>query len=374
MACSGGHSGAGRPSRAALGVDVGGTFTDVALWDGSDVTVGKVLTTPRDQSEGVMAGAATVLAGGGGGVADLLHGTTVATNALLERRGAKTLLATSAGFESLVEIARQDRPSLYDPYADRARPLVESDLRVGLNISDGATEAELDEITDGIAELAIEQGVGAVAVCMMYSYADPALENRISERLRQRFGRSETGSEAAIPVSASAEVVAEFREYERFSTAVVNAFLAPEVARYMAGMAERSERSGRVGDISVMRSSGGLVSLDYASRFPASILLSGPAGGVVACAALGEQMDCGTLISFDMGGTSTDVCRVLQGRPSGDLQPRYLRSCLPHALRSGAHRRGGRGFGRMGRQRERPEGGAAFGGGVSWPGVLREGR
>ena len=268
------------------------------------MTVGKVPSTPQDQSEGVMAGAgATVRAGTR---ADLLHGTTVATNALLERRGARTLLVADAGFESLIEIARQDRPSLYDPFADRPRPLAEPGLRLGVQAPATGHDDELDSVAASVVAVARDQGAEAVAVCLMYSYADATLEQALAQRI---------GRELGVPVSASAEVVAEFREYERFSTAVLNAFLSPEVARYMGNLADRAGRAGFVDEISVMRSSGGLVSLDHASAFPASILLSGPAGGVVAAAALGELMGCNTLISFDMGGTSTDVCRVRRGRP-----------------------------------------------------------
>ena len=300
-------AGRGRtPGRSTLGVDVGGTFTDVAVWDGGAITVAKVPSTPADQSEGVMAGARASVPEGAR--ADLLHGTTVATNALLERRGASTLLVTDAGFESLIEIARQDRPSLYDPFADRARPLVDPGMRLGVEIPAAGAGAgdELDAVAASVAEAAHSHGAEAVAVCLMYSYRDPAVERALAERLRGAVG---------VPVSASAEVVAEFREYERFSTAVLNAFLSPEVSRYMGNLADRAGRTGLVEEIAVMRSSGGLVSLGHASAFPASILLSGPAGGVVAAAALGELMGCDTLISFDMGGTSTDVCRVRRGRP-----------------------------------------------------------
>ena len=283
---------------------MGGTFTDVAAWDGAAMTVGKVPSTPQDQSEGVMAGAGAAVRGDAR--ADLLHGTTVATNALLERRGARTLLVTDAGFESLIEIARQDRPSLYDPFADRPRPLADPEMRLGVHAPAGGQAGELDAVAASIAAVARDKGAEAVAVCLMYSYADPGVERALAERIHRELG---------LPVSASAEVVAEFREYERFSTAVVNAFLSPEVARYMHSLADRAGRAGFIDEISVMRSSGGLVSLGHSSAFPASILLSGPAGGVVAAAALGELMGCDTLISFDMGGTSTDVCRVRQGRP-----------------------------------------------------------
>ena len=309
-------SAAGKQAPNTLGVDVGGTFTDVAMWDGAAMTVGKVPSTPRDQSEGVMAGARGTVREVGR--ADLLHGTTVATNALLERRGARTLLVTDAGFESLIEIARQDRPSLYDPFADRSEPLADDGMRLGVTVPASGRDGELDAVADLVASAARDRGAEAVAVCLMYSYADPAVERALSGRLRQVVD---------VPVSASAEVVAEFREYERFSTAVLNAFLSPEVSRYMGSLAARAGRSGFIDEISVMRSSGGLVPLDHASAFPASILLSGPAGGVVAAAALGEMMGCRTLISFDMGGTSTDVCRVRSGRP----EVTYNREIAGHA-------------------------------------------
>ncbi len=307
-------SAAGRPT--TLGVDVGGTFTDIAVWDGAAMTVGKVPSTPRDQSDGVMAGAGAAVRPGGR--ADLLHGTTVATNALLERRGARTLLVTDGGFESLIEIARQDRPSLYDPFADRSVPLADDRMRLGVEVPASGRDGELDAVAASVAAAVRDGGAEAVAVCLMYSYAAPGVERALAGRLRQAVD---------VPVSASAEVVAEFREYERFSTAVLNAFLSPEVSRYMGSLAARAGRSGFIDEISVMRSSGGLVSLDHASAFPASILLSGPAGGVVAAAALGELMGCPTLISFDMGGTSTDVCRVRAGRP----EVTYNREIAGHA-------------------------------------------
>ena len=309
-------SAAGKQSLTTLGIDVGGTFTDVATWDGAAMAVGKVPSTPHDQSEGVMAGAGAAMQAGGR--ADLLHGTTVATNALLERRGARTLLVTDAGFESLIEIARQDRPSLYDPFADRADPLADDGMRLGVEVPAAGLDDEPDSVADLVAAAAQDRGAEAVAVCLMYSYADPAVERALADRLRRIVD---------VPVSASAEVVAEFREYERFSTAVLNAFLSPEVSRYMGNLADRGGRAGFIDEISVMRSSGGLVSLDHASAFPASILLSGPAGGVVAAAALGELMGCDTLISFDMGGTSTDVCRIRRGRP----EVTYNREIAGHA-------------------------------------------
>ncbi|MDE0268206.1 MAG: hydantoinase/oxoprolinase family protein [Acidimicrobiaceae bacterium] len=306
-------------TKSSLGVDVGGTFTDIVFWDGGDITVGKVPTTLHDQSEGVMNSARGIVPLEG--TVDLLHGTTVATNALLERRGARTLLVTDAGFESLIEIARQNRPSLYDPFVDRPFPLAPSELRLGVDISEAATAVELDEIVDDIVAMIAEHQAEAVAVCLLDSYVDPSQENRLSRRLRERLlddcgtGKSKRSTGFTVPVSASAEVVAEFREYERFSTTVMNAFLSPEVKRYVNNLAERAKAAGFVDKIAVMRSSGGLISLTHTADFPTAILLSGPAGGVIASAALGERMGCDALISFDMGGTSTDVCRVFEGRP-----------------------------------------------------------
>ena len=338
---------------------MGGTFTDVAMWDGTAMTVGKVPSTPHDQSEGVMAGAGAAVPADAR--ADLLHGTTVATNALLERRGARTLLVTDAGFESLIEIARQDRPSLYDPFADRPPPLADPGMRLGVEVPAAGRDDELDAVAASVAAVARDQGAEAVAVCLMYSYADPAAERALADRLRRDLG---------VPVSASAEVVAEFREYERFSTAVLNAFLSPEVARYMGSLADQASRAGFVDEISVMRSSGGLVSLDHASAFPASILLSGPAGGVVAAAALGELMGCETLISFDMGGTSSDVCRVRQGRPEVTYNREIAGyACLMPSV--AVHTVGaGRRLGGVGRPRRGAPGGAPLRGSRSRPGLL----
>lgn len=295
--------------RQTLGVDVGGTFTDLALWDGDNVRVSKVSTTTDDQSRGVIDRAEEVLPSTSAAV--LLHGTTVATNALLERRGAKTLLVTDAGFESIIEIARQDRPSLYDAFADRAPPLVSPGNRIGVTITDATTDAELSTIVDSVVT-AVEDGrIEALAICFLYSYEDPTHEERLRAPLAENLD---------IPISVSSEVVPEFREYERLSTTALNAFLSPQVRTYMGNLRRRAESIGSIGELAVMRSSGGLVSLEHASRFPSSILLSGPAGGVVATAALGELMNHDTLISFDMGGTSSDVCRVERGRPEVTYQ------------------------------------------------------
>jgi len=268
-----------------LGVDVGGTFTDFFLWDGAHVRTAKLPTTAGDQSEAVLAGA--------GELADrvdvLLHGTTTATNALLERKGARTLLVTSPGFEDIIEIGRQNRPSLYDPFADRPEPLVPRSDRV----SDPADARPGD--------------YEAVAVSLLHSYRDPSAEREIGRAVRDRA--------PTVAVSLSSDVVAEFREYERTSTTVLNAYLTPVVAAYLDRLERAVRSSGLADGIAVMRSSGGLIDAAAAATLPASILLSGPAGGVVAAAAIGTALGRDHVIAFDMGGTSTDVCRIVGGRP-----------------------------------------------------------
>ena len=268
-----------------LGVDVGGTFTDLFLWDGSQVRTAKLPTTTADQSEAVLEGAAELA----DHVDAFLHGTTAATNALLERTGARTLLITSPGFEDVIEIGRQDRPSLYDPFADRPEPLVEKPDRVS-DLSD----VDLADIE-------------AVAVSLLRSYENPSHE--------QEIGTEVARLAPDIAISLSSSVVAEFREFERTSTTVLNAYLTPVVANYLARLEAGVRSSGLADAIAVMRSSGGLISGPDAAALPASILLSGPAGGVVAAAAIGTALGRDHIIAFDMGGTSTDVCRIQNGRP-----------------------------------------------------------
>ena len=268
-----------------LGVDVGGTFTDLFAWDGEAVRTAKLPTTAADQSEAVLAGAAEVAAH----VDTFLHGTTAATNALLERTGARTLLVTSPGFEDVIEIGRQDRPSLYDPIIERPAPLVARSDRVA-----DPTSADLGDF-------------GAVAVSLLHAYEDPTGERQLRDEI--------VGVHSEIPVSISSEVVAEFREFERTSTTVLNAYLTPVVARYLARLESGVRSAGIAERILVMRSSGGLIGGPEAARLPTAILLSGPAGGAVAAASIGSLLGRDRVIAFDMGGTSTDVSRIEGGRP-----------------------------------------------------------
>lgn len=294
----------GDPRSPTLGIDVGGTFTDLAWWNGERLVVGKTSTT-EDQADGFVDGAGDLLAGTD--VDRVLHGTTVATNALLERRGARTVLVTDDGMEDVLAIGRQDRPSLYDSFVDRPDPLVPADRRLAVSGRPTPGDPSVpgdDELTRLAAEVAA-RSPEAIAVSCLYTYLDDRRESAIAASL----------ADLGVEVTRSSAVVNEFREYERTSTTVINAFLAPEMGRYLGHLAERAAEAGLPAAIRVMRSSGGLMDLDTARRLPVAALLSGPAGGVVATAALGSALGDDHLVAFDMGGTSTDVCRIDGARP-----------------------------------------------------------
>ncbi len=293
-------------SETRLGVDVGGTFTDlVALSDGSLVTA-KVPSTPRDQSEGVM-NAVNTSEVEPEAVSALAHGMTVATNALLERRGARIALVTTEGFRDVLEIARQNRPSLYDLAADRPPPLVPRELRFTISERMGP-EGEILPLDDDSLEVAVsaveEAGVEAVAVCLLFAFAHPEHEKRVGEALRERLPE--------VHVSLSSEVLPEFREYERFSTTAADAYLAPRLAAYLRNLAGKAAESGVPAPL-IMQSSGGVARIDDAIEDAAGCVLSGPAGGVVGAAYVGILGGYEDLLTFDMGGTSTDVAPIIGG-------------------------------------------------------------
>ena len=266
-----------------IAVDVGGTFTDVVEYRGGRLAGRKVLTT-HDQSDGV------VDAADGSPHDRFLHGTTTATNTLLEGEGARVALVTSPGYEDLIEIARQDRPSLYDSYRDRPNPLVERSDRI-------PSDLDFDEIAARVA------GSEAVAVGLIESHLDPSAEIALSRELRQRL---------QVPVVVASEVSPEFREYERLATTVLSAYLTPSVAGYLRALDNKLSMGSRL----VMTSAGGLVPFDVGARLACRLVLSGPAGGVVAAAALANHHGLEHVLSFDMGGTSTDVCRITGGSVS----------------------------------------------------------
>lgn len=300
-----------------LGVDVGGTFTDAVLLDGASVHTAKSPSTPSDQSQGVLAAIEAVLAAAGAEPAQvehLAHGMTVGTNALLERRGARTLLVTTAGFTDLLEIARQDRPRLYHLCADRPQPLSPPDLRVGVRERIGPdgvlTELTEEEVERVVAEVR-DRAPQAVAICLLFAHLDASHERRLAAALRDRL--------PGLHVSVSSEVLPRFREYERCATTVLDAYLAPLLDSYLGRLRERCAELG-LPEPAVMQSSGGLATLAEAGRGGAWSVLSGPAGGAVGAGLLASISGNGDALGFDMGGTSCDVCVIdggAVGRSSG---------------------------------------------------------
>ena len=294
-------------SALRLGVDVGGTFTDLVATVEGRVEAAKVPSTPADQSVGVVnalhSSAVDVRA-----AAAFAHGTTVATNALLERRGARTALVTTEGFRDVLEIARQNRPSLYDVARDRPPALVPRDLRftVRERIGPDGVVAPLDEASvQAVVGALRDADVEAVAVCLLFAFLRPEHERSVGQAVR-----------AALPgvhVSLSSEVLPEFREYERFATTAADAYLAPRVAGYLGNLAGKADEAGVPRPL-VMQSSGGVAELDAAARQAAPFVLSGPAGGVVGAAYVAAASGHRDVLTFDMGGTSTDVAPVVGGR------------------------------------------------------------
>lgn len=281
--------------RGILGVDTGGTFTDAVADDG---TVVKVSSTPLDSARAVEATRDALV--GGAPVDVLAHGTTVATNALLERKGARVALVATRGFADVIEIARQVRPSLYDPFADRTPAPVPRELRFEVDERLDALGRELEPFDGAVPVLPGD--VDAVAVCLLHADLDHRHEREVAAALR-------AGRDGELDVVCSHEVSPEYREYERMVTTVVDASLRP-VCRTALGRLAPLAR-----EVLVMTSAGGLVPLDVAAEHPAALLLSGPAAGVRAAAAVASACGFPDVVTFDMGGTSTDVCLVLGGLP-----------------------------------------------------------
>src|SRR2546430_15630411 len=283
---------------AGLGGDVGGTCTDAVGLDSGRVTTAKVLTGPL-QEEWVVAAARA--AGATGMVERFAHGTTVATNALLERKGARTAFVTNAGFEHLLHLRRQTRAQLYRPCAAWPEPLVPLERSHGVRGRMGP-KGELEPLDLGTLP-AID--AEAVAVCLLHAYRDPSHEQALVEELRRRLPDAH--------VVASHEVAPEFREYERASTTAADAYLGPVVARYLRALSAAAAAAELPAPF-VMRSAGGVATPEEAAGHPATILVSGPAAGVVGAAQLAALAGIENAIAFDMGGTSTDVCLIAGGR------------------------------------------------------------
>ncbi len=286
---------------ARIGIDTGGTFTDLVVFRPEGVTVHKVRSTPDDPSRAILQGLEEVEAAGPRAASgDVVHGSTVATNAVLERKGARVALVATAGFEDVLKIGRQTRRALYDFQVEARRPLVAEGLVFALAerlAADGTVLVPLD--VDGLSGLAERLGAGgidAVAVCLLHSYRNPLHERLVADRLEA----------AGFVVSASHRVLPEYREFERWSTTVVNAYVTPLMARYLTRLESRMGATR----LRIMQSNGGSISASAAKEAAVQTILSGPAAGVVGARAVGQAAGFPRLISFDMGGTSTDVSLV----------------------------------------------------------------
>ncbi len=285
-----------------IGVDTGGTFTDLIFRDAAGWSVHKLLSTPANPAEAVLAGLQAISADTAG--RNIVHGSTVATNAILERKGVKTALVTNKGFEDVLVIGRQNRSRLYDLTFRKEPPIVPDELRFGVSgriLSDGSEAEPFDpDQAREIVERIVRSGAESVAVCLLFAFADPAHELAMG-RLLDATGLS---------LSLSHEILAEFREFERTSTTVVNAYVSPKMARYITFLLDHLDQSDA---LRIMQSNGGSISADTAMKESVRTILSGPAGGVVGARTIGLQAGFERLITFDMGGTSTDVSLLDHG-------------------------------------------------------------
>ena len=301
-----------------IGVDIGGTFTDIVALEGDGrLHFTKVPTTPKDLLEGIADAVRRVLALAGaeaGAVERFVHGTTVATNALLEQKGAVTAVLATAGFEDVLELGRQKRSRMYDLDMDPETPtfLAPRRRRVGIRErldAGGRVLEALDEaqVRAEVLRLAAE-GVQALAVAFLFSFVNPVHERRVREIARE--------TAPALAVSLSSEVDPTFREYERLCVTAFDAYLGPVVTRYLAGLAAALGELGVTAVPQIMRSRGGIVSAAMAARSPVTLFLSGPAGGVIGACVAAERSGVRDFVSLDMGGTSNDVAVVQGGEPS----------------------------------------------------------
>ena len=303
----------GHTPHTRVGVDVGGTFTDAVVVRGDRAWTAKVPTTPHDQGEGVISAVQAALARAGiapDEVESVAHGMTVGTNALLERRGARACLVTTAGVEDVLELRRQDRASLYRLDIDHPPPLVRADHVVGAleritptGIETPLTDDAVTHVVSAVCALEPE----AVAIGLLFSYRDPLHERTLAQAISAAL--------PGVPVSISCEVLPEIREYERIATTVLDAYLTPLLGEYLTGLARRASDAG-LPEPTIMQSSGGVIALHDAARHAAHTVLSGPAGGLVGAAAVARDQRAPLALAFDMGGTSCDVALIEDGEPA----------------------------------------------------------
>ncbi|MBI4182948.1 MAG: hydantoinase/oxoprolinase family protein [Proteobacteria bacterium] len=299
-----------------IGVDIGGTFTDLVLMDeGSGRLFSeKVLTTPEDPSEAVLSGVASLLAKAGvraGEISNVIHGTTLVANALIERKGVKTALVTTAGFRDVLEIGRELRYDTYDLFIEMPRPLVPRELRFEVVERIGPKGEVLVPLDQGSARALAEQlrasDVEAVAVVFLHSFRNPGHETAVKRLFAEAAPR--------LTVCASSEVMAEIDEYERTSTTVANAYVHPIFRRYLGRLVGALRELGIAGELYLMLSDGGTVHGRTAAEFPIRLVQSGPAGGVQASTLYGRLARVDDVLCFDMGGTTAKACLVEKGRP-----------------------------------------------------------
>jgi N-methylhydantoinase A len=309
-----GHDRRTAPFMIRIASDIGGTFTDVVLDAGGRLHTAKVLTTPATPERGLLEGVEQVLAAAGvapGAVDQMIHGTTLATNALIERKGARTVQIATAGFRDVLEMAHENRFDQYDLSMDRAPPLVERALRweVAERIAtDGRVLRVLDEAgaADLIARL-LSEGVESVAISFLHAYANPAHEQRLARVIR-----------AAAPdmfITLSSEVSPEIREYERFATACANAYVQPLMSRYLGALSAELTARGFVCPLFLVTSGGDLTDLATAMAYPVRLVESGPAGGAVLAAQIARAHGLDEVLAFDMGGTTAKLCLIDHGKP-----------------------------------------------------------
>ena len=303
-------------NRYVLGCDIGGTFTDVVLRGGGTVRTPKVPSTPDDYSRAILTAVREIrdtLGVDPGSIDAVVHATTVATNTILEHKGARTALVTTEGFRDVLEMRRLRIPVMYDLQYDKPAPLVPRRLRFELSErlgAQGEVKKALDEAqARDIADQLLEAGVQSVAICLLHSYVNAGHEQRTGEIIRERLGPD-------VYVSLSSDILPEIREYERTSTAVVNAYIGPIVKHYVRSLSAQLKAAGIDGPLHIMQSNGGTMSAAAAAEKPAFLVESGPAAGVIACASIARSAGLGNVISFDMGGTTAKAAIVENGEPA----------------------------------------------------------
>ncbi|MEM4846843.1 MAG: hydantoinase/oxoprolinase family protein [Thermosphaera sp.] len=303
-------------SRYRVGIDIGGTFTDFVLFSdqAEELFQHKRLTTPQDPAEGALLGLDELLKIQGLNIADLdaiIHGTTLVTNAMIERRGCKTGLLTTRGFRDILEMGHEQRYDIYDLFLRFPEPLVPRRLRIEIDerISRDGEPLKVPDLNQVAlkAKGLLEEGVEAVAVCFLHAYRNASHEQEVAQLLRREFPK--------LAVSVSSEVVPEIREYERTTTTTANAYVQPLMDRYLARLERALARAGFKGRFFLMQSSGGSATTDTARKFPIRLLESGPAGGALVTAFLGRALAMPNLLSFDMGGTTAKACLIRNGQP-----------------------------------------------------------